>query len=441
MKVLLVDDNAMYRSAFRRNLLAMEYEVCEAEHADDAMANLRENSPDVVVTDLSMRTQTEGLELIRQLKQFDPLLPVVMISAVGTFEEGAEAMRLGAARVISKSRIDEEMDSLYKTLEQAHKDASRNREVLGAISAARTVATSPAEATATPAPNSAAATARAEALARLREIAADATLQQSVRAEAYDAVLDATENELRAATRSGLQKAMSVDPAVDLTKVDAALSAELGPLEGFDPDSLNELRTAEFFHLRQKSRATPAALAMDFSRNIGFSYCFAVENEAKARLRKRIQKFLSAPDTYALIKSLLEPRSQQLDLFYHQYLLRLQQQLQFDFTVDNLRQTFQRILEHESRYKPDGLKALGILIVCFGREYSFRRGPKTMQISNPLGLRGFANDNEVLQFAFLLVSLQHYRNPYIHPEITEMEKVSKLRTTALECLRAVVKLS
>jgi hypothetical protein len=32
----------------------------------------------------------------------------------------------------------------------------------------------------------------------------------------------------------------------------------------------------------------------------------------------------------------------------------------------------QRILEHESRYKPDGLKALGIMIACFGRDYTVK---------------------------------------------------------------------
>jgi hypothetical protein len=142
-----------------------------------------------------------------------------------------------------------------------------------------------------------------------------------------------------------------------------------------------------------------------------------------------------------LIRQLLDNRTGQLDIFYHQYLLRLQQQMNFDFTIDNVRQVFQRILEHESRYKPDGLKALGIMIVCFGRDYSLKGLKGNVKVANPLSLKSFNTDDEVLRFAYLLVSLQHYRNPYIHPEISEMEKVSKIRATAVECLREIARIN
>ena len=87
MRVLLVDDNAMYRSAFRRNLALRDYEVVEAENGDEAARLFQESQPDVVITDLSMGTPREGLDVIRSIKQLDPLTPVVMISAVGTFED------------------------------------------------------------------------------------------------------------------------------------------------------------------------------------------------------------------------------------------------------------------------------------------------------------------------------------------------------------------
>ena len=142
-----------------------------------------------------------------------------------------------------------------------------------------------------------------------------------------------------------------------------------------------------------------------------------------------------------LIKKLLDDRTGQLDIFYHQYLLRLQQQINFDFTIDNVRQVFQRILEHESRYKPDGLKALGIMIVCFGRDYTVKSLKGNIKVANPLSLKSFDSDGEILHFAYLLVSLQHFRNPYIHPEISEMEKVSKIRDTAIECLSQIARIN
>ncbi|MBN1903164.1 hypothetical protein JW926_17715, partial [Candidatus Sumerlaeota bacterium] len=160
------------------------------------------------------------------------------------------------------------------------------------------------------------------------------------------------------------------------------------------------------------------------------------------RLKKRLAKFLSTPQTLDLIRQMLDPKTKHLDIFYHQYILRLQSTSgrEYDFTIDNVKQTFHRILEHESRYKPDGLKALGIIILCFGRNYSYNRMNQPIEINNPLGLKGLDTDEEVMKFADLLISLQHYRNPYIHPEINEMEKVSSLRSTTFDCLKYICRL-
>ncbi|NQU44358.1 response regulator, partial [bacterium] len=108
IKILIVDDNARYREAFSENLMLQGMEVFQAEHADQAIELLKTQSPDVMVTDLQMRRATEGLDLIRDARIIEPCLPVIMISAVGTFDEGAQASQLGAAHVLSKARIEEE---------------------------------------------------------------------------------------------------------------------------------------------------------------------------------------------------------------------------------------------------------------------------------------------------------------------------------------------
>src|SRR5690606_12424403 len=65
-----------------------------------------------------MRTHDEGLEFIQILKRRYPKMPVIMISAVGTFDEGALARQHGAIFVLSKSRIDAEISTLYSKLDQ-----------------------------------------------------------------------------------------------------------------------------------------------------------------------------------------------------------------------------------------------------------------------------------------------------------------------------------
>lgn len=418
-KVLIVDDNEMYRSAFRRNLMLRDYDVFEAENGDQALRVFQENNPEVVVTDLSMRTPKEGLDVIRAIRKVEPLVPVVMISAVGTFEEGAEASRLGAHAVISKSRIDEELESLYATIESARETGNRNRAIRTEVEKVDSDLESAGDAQEK----------------RLREIVADQSIHASVRGEAFDVLSKLTQT---AALAEIATKAQAVS-SKDLELATQSLIKSLPGFLEYDESTQTELRTAEYFFQRQGGD-TPSGGA-DFSRNIGFSYCFAVENEAKYRLRKRLQKFLSHKETPALVNQFIDQRSGQLDIFYHQYLARMQHMQPYDFTVDNVRQVFQRILEHGGRYKPDGLKALGIVILCFGRSYDAKTIRKTIKIENPLHLRGIESEEDVSQFAYLLVSLQHFRNPYIHPEISEMEKISNIRNTAFDCLRMISKIN
>lgn len=415
-KVLIVDDNELYRTAFRRNLMLRDYDVVEAENAEDAVRVHEEEQPDIVVTDLSMRTPTEGLDLIRSIKQVDPLIPVVMISAVGTFEEGSIAKELGAERVLMKQKLDEEIDELYKAIEQAKSAGVRLRTLRGTI---EEIASDPEAAS-------------ADGVKRLREIIATPGQHPLLLAEAYDALTAANTREIRRALEEEISKQGG---EISMEEIEAGLRKELPELSRFAAETVKELKTAEYFFQRQGGDHPEAEV--DFSRNVGFSYCFAVENEAKARLRKKLNRLLSDSNSIKLIRDLMDPKTRQLDLFFHQALLRLQQNIEFDFTIDNVRQVFQRILEHESRYKPDGLKALGIMIVCFGRTYEVATMKAKKRIANPLGIKAFSSDEETLRFAHLLVSLQHYRNPYIHPEISEMEKVSKIRETAIECLKKI----
>lgn len=413
-RVMIVDDNELYRSAFARNLMLQNYDVVEAENADQAIAMLDEHKPDIVVTDLSMRTPTEGLDLIRAIKQSDPLLPVVLISAVGTFEEGSIAKELGAERVLMKQKIDEHIEELYKAIESARAHAGRLRGLKAEVEA---IAANPQAAT-------------KEKQQRLRDIASMPGQHPAIVGEAYDALSAAQEHDIR----ESIGRDAAAAPAQLMQQVEGELKKAFTEFERFAPETQKEIKTAEYFY-RQQGGDAPSK-SVDFSRNIGFSYCFAVENEAKSRLKKRLQKFLGDNANIKLIRSLIDARGQ-LDIFYHQQLLRMQQNIHFDFTVDNVRQVFQRILEHESRYKPDGLKALGIMIACFGRDYTVKGLKGQVRIANPLALKGFESEEQALNFARLLVALQHYRNPYIHPEISEMEKISKIRETAFECLREI----
>jgi len=422
IKVLIVDDNRNYREAFKRMLLMRDYNVCEAEDSDQAIEVLRKEAPDVVVTDLWMRTKDEGLELIRQIKSIDPAYPVVLISAVGTFETGAQASRLGAFYVISKSRIEEELEKFFEAVNWAYQRYKKTREQLSTIHQAQDSQLSESQ--------------REEIRKNLREILSEEDIDPLVKAEAYDALLLLSEMDMRQSSAEKFESIITDDRREEVFKrIDSILHKEIPDIDKFDKDSLEALRSAEVFYQEQERKY----LGVDFSRSIGFSYCFAVENEAKVRLRKKLSRLFTSPQTYQLIDKMLDEKINNLDLFFHQYILRLQQLYPFEFTCENVKQTLIRIKQFEQCYKPDGLKALGIVILCFGRHYEFKSSKGTVKVDNPLAIKGL-NEDEVKDFARQLVLLQHYRNPYIHPEISEMEQLSKLRQTAFTCLRYICSL-
>jgi DNA-binding response OmpR family regulator len=424
--VLVVDDNARYRSAFSQNLVLQGMRVIQAEHADQALDLLKSQNPGVLVTDLQMRTAREGLDLIRDARAILPCLPVIMISAVGTFDEGAQASKLGAAHVLSKARIEEEITVLYDCIRNSYASYQKAQTALGKIAKLRP---SSEEEMATPEP----------ALKELRAILEDPSLDPYVKGEAFDVLTAFTETQLRrgAHLEAGQVKdAAEHDRQENMKHIQEDLAKLLPNLDALEEDTREALRTAEYLYRHGDAVVTN----LELSRTICFSFCFAVENQTKASLRKRLTKFLCEESTYDLIKKLQEKNTDHVNMFLQQHLLQIVRDRQLDFTIDNVRQTFLRMLTHRAKYRPDGLKALGIIIIIFGRSYAIKSVGETVRVENPLGIRGLNDDNETIKFAQLLVSLQHFRNPYVHPEISGQQTLSKIRETALECLNMIMRL-
>ncbi|HET9783345.1 MAG TPA: response regulator [Terriglobales bacterium] len=78
-RILLVDDNPDLASLYADLLTARGYEVHVAHGGFEALANLRQSIPDLVVTDLAM-PGTSGVELLSVLRRRFPQLPLVAIS-------------------------------------------------------------------------------------------------------------------------------------------------------------------------------------------------------------------------------------------------------------------------------------------------------------------------------------------------------------------------
>jgi len=125
-KILVVDDDADIRRAFRRNLEGEALQVVDAAAAEDAIRMVAQERPNLVVMDIRMGT-TNGLDTLRKLRELDPKLLVIMMTAYGTTQTAIEAMKLGAYDYVVKPL---EVPKLRALIESALKAARDMREVV-----------------------------------------------------------------------------------------------------------------------------------------------------------------------------------------------------------------------------------------------------------------------------------------------------------------------
>ena len=105
--LLIIDDDKIFCNVLKRQLEG-EYAVVAFFHPEDAVEYLKENSVDVVLTDLSMPGM-DGLEILRIVKSgcFDT--DVIIMTAYGNVETAVEAMKKGAYDYIIKPFSPDEL--------------------------------------------------------------------------------------------------------------------------------------------------------------------------------------------------------------------------------------------------------------------------------------------------------------------------------------------
>jgi two-component system response regulator FlrC len=100
-KILVVEDDAGLREALIDTLKLSGYQCVEAESGEDALLILKEQSVDLVVSDVQMGGMS-GLTLLNSIKRNWPNLPVLIMTAYGTINDAVQAMRDGACNYMAK---------------------------------------------------------------------------------------------------------------------------------------------------------------------------------------------------------------------------------------------------------------------------------------------------------------------------------------------------
>jgi len=99
--ILIVDDDAAFRSVMSAELDRMDFDVSTAGTADEAMHKVTEAEPAVVLLDLRL-PGASGLDVLQSIRAKAPAADVIMLTGHGTIDTAIQAVRLGAFDYVSK---------------------------------------------------------------------------------------------------------------------------------------------------------------------------------------------------------------------------------------------------------------------------------------------------------------------------------------------------
>jgi two-component system response regulator GlrR len=100
-KILVVDDDVSILKVLQMRLESEQYAVVAAAEIREAKERITEGGFDIALLDLKLDGGT-GIELMKSLREVDPDLPVIILTAYGTIESAVEAMKEGAYSYLTK---------------------------------------------------------------------------------------------------------------------------------------------------------------------------------------------------------------------------------------------------------------------------------------------------------------------------------------------------
>ncbi|MDA3901847.1 MAG: sigma-54 dependent transcriptional regulator, partial [Desulfuromusa sp.] len=127
-KILVVDDENSIREMLSILLQREGYQVEQAADGVTAFAMAQENSYDLIISDIQM-PQMGGIELLRQLRDQDNDVTVMMITAFSSTEQAVEAMKLGAYDYITKPFKNDEIRLVIKNALERKQLRQENRQL------------------------------------------------------------------------------------------------------------------------------------------------------------------------------------------------------------------------------------------------------------------------------------------------------------------------
>lgn len=116
MKILVAEDEPIMLKTIELRLKKDGYEVIAVSDGREALKQIRENTPDLLITDIMM-PYSSGLELVGAVKQeLASPIPVIILSAMGQEDVVVKAFKLGADDFLNKPFSPNELSLRVKRL-------------------------------------------------------------------------------------------------------------------------------------------------------------------------------------------------------------------------------------------------------------------------------------------------------------------------------------
>jgi DNA-binding response OmpR family regulator len=133
-RVLIIDDEAGLRNTLARILQSAGCESRAAENGRQAFSWLEEETFDLVYLDIHM-PEMDGVQILKEIRQRQPKLPVILLTGYGTLQSAVEAIRLGAADYLLKPFDPEVLVARTRVILQEQDVERRKAELRAQIAA------------------------------------------------------------------------------------------------------------------------------------------------------------------------------------------------------------------------------------------------------------------------------------------------------------------
>ncbi|KMT22003.1 response regulator [Clostridium cylindrosporum] len=100
-KILIVDDESEILDSLRKNLTLEGYSVDISSNPLEAIEKVKNNKYHIVLTDIVM-PEMDGIELLREVKTYDSLTQVIMMTGYSTMDKTLQSLEYGANDYILK---------------------------------------------------------------------------------------------------------------------------------------------------------------------------------------------------------------------------------------------------------------------------------------------------------------------------------------------------